>query len=82
MISRKKELIEKLDELDKRSGLAETVSDILIVVAVNQFEQRVMPLLPEWVNKSINDVVNRWMDEGQTVKLAGGETPPDPDPDA
>lgn len=81
MLTRKEELIAKLDELIKLEGWKETASDIGISLAVNQLD-RLGDKLPESLRKAFDALANGIIDgeyDGVQTK-DGGETPPQEPP--
>lgn len=83
MLTRKEELIAKLDELIKLEGWKETASDIGISLAVNQLD-RLGDKFPESLQKAFdalaNGIIDGEYDKDSETLADGGETPPQEPP--
>lgn len=81
MITRKEELIAKLDELVKLEGWKETASDLGISLAVNQLD-RLGDRFPESLQKAFdalaNGIIDGEYDQVQTKDGDPGQGPKDP----
>lgn len=83
MITRKEELIAKLDQLIELEGWKESASDLAIPVVVSGLD-KLSDKLPQSVQDAINALLGGIIDgefDGGISAKDGGETPPDPDPD-